>query len=123
PFHACSHHSEIPAKIDLFAQMNAYHVRAIAAYCLKKLRDTPDGDGNLLDNSIVMYGSGMSNSNNHDHDPLPILLAGGASGRLQGGRHIRTGRGTPLSNLMLGVLEKLEVPAESFADSTGAVSL
>lgn len=123
PFHACSHHSEDSAKIALFARMNAYHVQAVAAYCLDKLRNTPDGDGSLLDHSIVMYGSGMSNSNNHDHDPLPILLAGGASGRLQGGRHIRTERGTPLANLLTGVLDKLGVPAEAFADSTGMVTL
>jgi len=123
PFHACSHHSENTDKIALFARMNAYHVQSLAAYCLQKLADTPDGDGSLLDHSIVMYGSGMSNSNNHDHDPLPILLAGGASGRLPGGRHIRTGRGTPLANLMLSVLDKLDVPADGFADSTGMVSL
>jgi len=123
PFHACSHHSENPDKIALFARMNAYHVQSLAGYCLQKLRDTPDGDGSLLDHSLVIYGSGMSNSNNHDHDPLPLLLAGGASGRLQGGQHIRAGRGTPLANLLLAVLDKLEVPAASFADSNGMVTL
>ena len=103
--------------------MNTYHVKALFAYFLEKLRNTPDGDGNLLDHSLVMYGSGMSNSNNHDHDPLPILLAGGASGKLRGGQHIKTAQGTPLANLLLAVLDKLDVPAESFADSTGMVTL
>lgn len=121
PFHACSHHSEVPEKIALYARMNEYHVRTLPAYFLDKLRSTPDGDGSLLDHSLVLYGSGMSNSNAHDHDPLPILLAGGASGRLGGGRHIRAGRGTPLANLMVSILEKLDVPAESFGESTGAV--
>ena len=123
PHHACSHHSGEPEKMALYARMNTYHVKALYAYFLDKLRNTPDGDGNLLDHSLVMYGSGMSNSNNHDHDPLPILLAGGASGKLRGGQHIREAQGTPLANLMLAVLDKLDVPAESFADSTGMVTL
>ncbi len=123
PHHACSHHSGQPEKMALYARMNTYHVKALFAYFLEKLRNTPDGDGNLLDHSLVMYGSGMSNSNNHDHDPLPILLAGGASGKLRGGQHIKTAQGTPLANLLLAVLDKLDVPAESFADSTGMVTL
>ncbi len=123
PFHACSHHSENPEKIALFARMNEYHVRSNLAYFLDKLRNTPDGDGNLLDHSLVLYGSGMSNSNSHDHDPLPIVLAGKASGRLEGGRHIRAGRNTPLSNLMASVLDKLDVPVEDFADSTAPLNL
>ena len=122
-FHSCSHHSEDPVKKALYARMNAYHTQTIIAYFLDRLRNTPDGDGNLLDNSMVLYGSGMSNSNSHDHDPLPILLAGGASGRLQGGRHIRAGAGTPMANLLLGVLDKLDVPADSFADSTTALNI
>ena len=119
PHHACSHHSGLADKMAMYARMNTYHVKALYADFLEKLRNTPDGDGNLLDHSIVMYGSGMSNSNNHDHDPLPILLAGGASGKLNGGQHIRTAQGTPLANLLLAVLDKLDVPAENFADSTG----
>src|SRR5690606_36501578 len=108
PFHACSHHSEIPEKIDMFARMNAYHVSAIMGRCLERLRNTPDGDRNLLDNSMVLYGSGMSNSNSHDHSPLPILLAGGAAGRLAGNSHIRTPEGTPMANLLLAMLHKLD---------------
>ena len=90
---------------------------------LQKLHDTPDGDGSLLDHSIVLYGSGMSNSNQHDHKPLPILLAGGACGKLQGGRHIRADPQTPLSNLLLAMLHKLDVPADRFGDSTGTVAI
>lgn len=77
----------------------------------------------MLDHSVVLYGSGMSNSNQHDHDPLPILVAGGASGRLQGGRHIRTGKGTPLSNVHLALLDKLGVPLTAFGDSTNMLTL
>jgi Protein of unknown function (DUF1552) len=119
PFHNLSHHSEIPAKLDRLAALNAYHARTVMGYFLEQLAATPDGDGSLLDHSVVLYGSGMSNSNQHDHAPLPILLAGGASGRLEGGRHLRMGEGTPLSNVLVAVLDKLGVPAESFGDSTG----
>ncbi|HMB74497.1 MAG TPA: DUF1552 domain-containing protein, partial [Gammaproteobacteria bacterium] len=123
PFHNLSHHSEVPAKLERLAVLNAYHTRTVMAYFLERLRTTPDGDGSLLDHALVLYGSGMSNSNQHDHEPLPILLAGGASGRLRGGRHIRAGEGTPLSNLQVAMLDKLDIPAESFADSTGFVAL
>jgi len=93
------------------------------AYLVQKLKETPDGDGSLLDHSLVMYGSGMSNSNQHDHDPLPIVLAGGASGRLKGGRHLQFAAKTPLSNLLLAMLEKLGAPDQTFGDSTGAVDI
>lgn len=123
PFHNLSHHSEIPAKLDRLATLNEYHTRTIMTGFLERLSATLDGDGNLLDHALVLYGSGMSNSNQHDHTPLPILLAGGASGRLTGGRHIRAGQGTPLSNLLVSMLDKLGVPAESFGDSTGFVNV
>lgn len=122
PFHNLSHHSNVPENIAKLAQLNQYHA-ATFGYLLKRLRETPDGDGNLLDHSVLLYGSGMSNSNQHDHKPLPILVAGGAGGRLQGGRHIRAGEGVPLSNLQLALLHKLEVPVESFGDSTGTVAI
>ncbi|MDY6984499.1 MAG: DUF1552 domain-containing protein, partial [Pseudomonadota bacterium] len=123
PFHNLSHHSEVQANKDRLATLNAFHTRATIAYFLQKLQDTPDGDGSLLDNSVVLYGSGMSNSNQHDHDPLPILVAGGASGRLQGGRHIRAGKDTPLANLHVALLEKLGVPIDAFGDSTSALTI
>lgn len=122
PFHNLSHHSNIPDNIAKLAQLQQYHVRTFA-YLLQKLKDTPDGDGTLLDHSMVLYGSGMSNSNQHDHKPLPIVLAGGACGKLAGGRHIKTTPETPLSNLLLSMLHKLDVPATSFGDSTGTVEI
>lgn len=122
-FHNCSHHSEIPANVDRLAQLNHYHTRTTIGYLLDKLASTPDGDGSLLDHSLLLYGSGMSNSNQHDHHPLPMLLAGGGSGRVQGGRHIRVPDDTPAANLLLSVMNALDVPVESFADSTGAVEI
>jgi hypothetical protein len=121
-FHNLSHHSNIQANKDRFAVLNAYHVSQVK-YLLDKLQATPDGDGNLLDHSLIMYGSGIADGNNHDHAPLPIALMGGASGKLQGGRHIRVADGTPLANLHLAVLNKLGVQAEKFGDSNGVVSL
>jgi hypothetical protein len=122
-FHNASHHSEIPANIDRLAKLNEYHTRTTIAYFLTKLARTPDGDGSLLDHSVVLYGSGMANPNQHDHDPLPILLAGGGVGRLQGGRHLHAAAETPFANLLVAVLDKLDVPVESFGDSTGALTV
>jgi len=122
-FHNASHHSEVPANIDRLAKLNEYHTRVGLAYFLRKLAETKDGDGSLLDHSIVLYGSGMANPNQHDHDPLPILLAGGGAGRLQGGRHLRASEGTPFANLLVSVLGKLDVPGDSFGDSTGAFEI
>lgn len=123
PFHPLSHHSNIEDNIERLSVLNRYHV-GVFAYLLDKLQNTPDGEGSLLDHSLLMYGSGMSNSNEHDHDPLPIILAGGASGRLEGGRHLRApAPHTPLSNLLLAVLDKLEVRQDAFGDSTGMMSV
>jgi hypothetical protein len=122
-FHNASHHSEIAANVDRLAKLNEYHTRTTIAYFLRKLADTPDGDGSLLDHSLVVYGSGMANPNQHDHDPLPVLLAGGGSGKLQGGRHIRAAEDTPFANLLVAVLDKLDVPLDSFGDSTGALEI
>jgi hypothetical protein len=122
-FHNASHHSEIPANIDRLAKLNEYHTRTTIAYFLGKLASTPDGDGSLLDHSMILYGSGMANPNQHDHNPLPVLLAGGGAGRLAGGRHIRAADDTPFANLLVSVLDKLDVPTESFGDSTGALAV
>jgi hypothetical protein len=123
-FHPLSHHSNIQANKDRLAQLNKYHI-GLFGYLLGKLQGTPDGEGTLLDNSILMWGSGMSDSNVHNHDPLPILLAGGGAGQLQGGRHIRVGEGkkVPLANLHLALLHKAGVPVGKFGDSTGAVDI
>src|SRR5688572_2034170 len=122
-FHNASHHSGIAANIERLAKLNEYHTRTTIAYFLRKLADTPDGDGSLLDHSLVVYGSGMANPNQHDHNPLPMLLAGGASGRLEGGRHIRAADDTPFANLLVSVLDKLDVPVTSFGDSTAALEI
>ncbi|HEY7391328.1 MAG TPA: DUF1552 domain-containing protein [Bryobacteraceae bacterium] len=121
-FHTASHHSNVRANMDKFALINGYHVKMLA-YLLEKLRSTPDGDGNLLDHSVVLYGSSMSNGNQHDHDPLPIIVAGGANGQLQGGRHLKFPPHTPMSNLMLALLDKLSVHQDSFGDSTGKLEI
>ena len=123
PFHNLSHHSEVQANKDKLAILQTFHVQNTIGYFLEKLSNTPDGDGSLLDHSLVLYGSGMSNSNQHDHDPLPLLLAGGASGRLEGGRHIRAGLGTPIANLHNAILDKLNVPVDDFGDSTGILNV
>ena len=121
-FHALSHHSNIQANKDRFAVMNRYHI-SILAHFLDKLAKTPDGDGTLLDHSLVLYGSGISDGNQHDHGPLPILLAGGARGRLTGNRHLVVPTKTPLANLQLSILHTLGVEAKQFADSNGMVSI
>jgi hypothetical protein len=121
-FHNASHHSNERARMDVFAQINRYHVEMLA-YFLDKLRTTPDGDGNLLDHSMVLYGSSMSNGNQHDHDPLPVLLAGGGGGHLKGNRHLVFPAHTPMSNLMLSVLDKLGIHHDSFGDSTGLLEI
>ena len=121
-FHVASHHSNVRANMDKYALINRYHVQLLA-YFLEKLRATPDGDGNLLDHSMILYGSSMSNGNQHDHDPLPVLLAGAASGQLKGGRHITYAPHTPMSNLLLSILDKFGVRQDKFGDSTGPLEV
>jgi hypothetical protein len=89
------------------------------AHYLERLRSTPDGDGSLLDHSLILYGAGISNSNLHIHTNLPILVAGGSAAGIKGGRHLRFPEGTPLTNLHLTLLNKLGIPAEKIGDSTG----
>jgi hypothetical protein len=108
--------------MDNFALINKYHVSAFA-YFIDKLATTPDGDGTLLDHSMILYGSSMSNGNQHDHEPLPIVLLGGAGGALEGNRHLAAPQHTPMSNLLLGMLDKLGVRKESFGDSTGPLTI
>jgi hypothetical protein len=121
-FHVASHHSNNRANMDRFALINKYHVQMLA-YFLDKLKTTPDGDGTLLDHSMVLYGSSMSNGNQHDHDPLPVILAGGASGQLKGGRHMQYAPHTPMSNLLLSMLDKLGIDQVSHGDSTGKLEI
>jgi len=121
-FHTLSHHSNQKENMDRFAVLNRYHV-TILTYLLDKLKNTPDGDGNLLDHSIVLYGSAMGDGNQHNHDPLPVVLVGSASGKLKGGRHLRNAPKTTMSNLLLAVLDKLDIHQEKFGDSTGMMSI
>lgn len=121
-YHTLSHHSQNEDLKARYAILNRYHV-GLFAYFLEKLNSIPDGDGTLLDNSLIMYGSGMSDGNSHDHDPLPVVLAGRASGRLEGNRHIVTPHRTNMSNLLVSMLDKLDVPQESFGDSTEHLTL
>jgi Protein of unknown function (DUF1552) len=121
-FHVASHHSNNRANMDKFALINRYHVQMFA-YFLDKLKATPDGDGTLLDHSMVLYGSSMSNGNQHDHDPLPVVLAGGASGQLAGNRHMTYAPHTHMSNLLLTMLDKLGIQAQSHGDSTGKLEI
>lgn len=123
-FHPLSHHSNVRANKEKLAQLNAYHV-SMFAYLLERMRNTPDGDGTLLDNSILLWGSGMSDSNVHNHDPVPVIVAGGGSGAIAGNRHIRVPveQKKPLSNLHLALLQKANVNVERFGDSTGTVDI
>jgi hypothetical protein len=120
PHHPLTHHGGDPKKIEKVARINRFHVSLFAEF-LHKLRETREGDGTLLDHSLLLYGSGMGNPNQHDHDNLPVLVGGGAAGRMKGGRHIRFARPTPLANLHLTLLDKVGVRLDSFGDSRGKV--
>ncbi len=121
-FHILSHHSNIEENKARFAVLNRYHV-GLLAYFLGKLDASADGDGTLLDHSMVLYGSGMSDGNQHNHGPLPVVLAGRAGGALEGGRHLRNPADTTMSNLLLAMLNKLGIERDSFGDSTGMLSI
>jgi hypothetical protein len=117
PHHPITHDIN---QFDKLTKINTYHV-SLVAYFLKKLRETPDEEGSLLDHSIYLIGSGMGNPAEHNHTNLPTLLAGGGAGTLKGGRHIKYGDPKPLANLHLTLLSKMGVDLESFADSTGTL--
>jgi len=121
-FHSASHTSGAAPAKKTFAKMNRYHVQTLA-YFLEKLQSTPDGDGTLLDHSLVMLGSTMSNGDIHNHAPLPIMIIGGASGQLGKARHTRYPEHTPLGNLMLTVLNKAGIDKKEFGDSTGTIEI
>ncbi|MDF1858829.1 MAG: DUF1552 domain-containing protein [Verrucomicrobiales bacterium] len=122
PHHPLSHHGNDPGKIERMSKINAFHVSLFAEY-LEKLAATPEGEGTLLDHSLLLYGSGMGNPNLHDHTNLPVLVAGGASSGIQGNRHIRYENATPLANLHLTLLDRAGVRIDQFGDSDGMVSL
>jgi hypothetical protein len=120
--HPISHHQNDPEKLEKLHKINRFHSQLLAYY-LEKLSSTPDGDGTLLDHMLIMYGSEMSDSNRHLLQNLPVLLAGGAGGRIKGGNHLRYPKGTPLTNLYLTMLDKMGLPVEKFGDSTGKLEL
>jgi len=119
--HATSHHQNKPEKIEKLVKIQSYHLGLFADF-LKKLESTPDGDGSLLDHSVILYGSNMSNSNLHNHFPLPNLVLGGGAGRIKSGRHLRYPDHTPMSNLLLTLLDKSGVPLDNLGDSTGKMA-
>jgi len=121
-FHALSHHGNNPAKLERLTEIQAYNTRLFAKF-VSRLAATPDGEGSLLDHSLIVYGSNMSNSNLHDHSDLPMALLGGACGKLTGARHVRCPEHTPLANLHVALLNKMGVPTEAFGDSTGELAL
>jgi hypothetical protein len=121
-FHNASHHSNEQKNKDQFAVINRYHITVLKRF-FDKLAATPDGDGSLLDHALVLYGSSLSDANEHNFDPLPILLVGGAAGRIEGDRHLQFAPHTPLANLHLGLLEKFGIERESFGNSTGMLEI
>jgi len=120
--HAMSHHSNNPEKMTTYSKLNTYHVERLA-YFVKKLQAVPDGDGTLLDHSIVLYGSGMSDGNTHNNYSVPVVVVGGRDQRLKGNRHLVYPKGTPLANLSLSLMDKFGVNVEGFGDSTGKLDL
>ena len=122
PFHNLSHHSNDRGNMDRFAQLNTYHMTKFA-YFVEKLKGIPDGDGTLLDHSLVLYGSSLSDGNQHNFSPLPLVLAGTASGQVKGGRHLQFPKDTRMSNLLAAMLNKLGVPTEKFGDGTGVLDI
>jgi hypothetical protein len=118
PHHPLSHHGDNPEKIEKMSKINAFHVSLFAEY-LERLKNTPEGNGSLLDNVLLLYGSGIGNPNIHNHSNLPVIVAGGAAGGMKGNRHIRYEKPTPLANLHLSLLDKVGVKIDQFGDSTG----
>ena len=120
PHHSMSHHGHNREKLEKYAKIGTYHVQLLA-YFLEKLRSTPDGDGNLLDRSMILYGSGISDGDQHSHVDLPLVLVGGGMGMK--GRHVKHPPYTPMSNLFVTMLQQLDIPTEKMGDSTGPLTL
>ncbi len=118
--HPTSHHGNDPEKVEKISKINTFHVSLFAEF-LERMKATPDGDGSLLDHTVYLYGSGMGNPSLHDHENLPVLVAGGGATGLKGGRHIKYEKGTPLANLHLTLLDRVGVRLDSFGDSDGKI--
>jgi hypothetical protein len=118
-FHGGSHHGEDPARIDEFSKINQYHV-AMLAHLADRLDKTPDGDGTLLDHSLLLFGSNMGNPNQHLHYDVPHVLVGGLNGRMQGGRHLAyPSKTVSTGNLLVSILDKYDIHRDSIGDSNG----
>jgi hypothetical protein len=118
-FHGGSHHAEDPGRVAQYARLNRYHVQMLA-YLVKKLSEIKEGNGTLLDRSLILYGSNMGNSNQHLHYDVPAVLVGGANGKMKGDKHIAVAsRTVPTGNLLLSILDKFDVGVDKFGDSTG----
>lgn len=120
--HEFSHHQSKAEKYEPYTKINRWHAEQLA-YLMDKLKAIKEGDSTLLDNSMILFGSGMSDGNRHDPKNLPILLAGGAGGKIKSGRHIKCSERTPLCNLYVSMLDKMGTPVEAFGDSTGALDI
>jgi hypothetical protein len=126
--HALSHHANNPEKLEKQAKIDTYQIQLLAYY-LEKLRATRDGEGNLLDHTMILYGAGLSDSNAHSHKSLPLIVLGGGAGQIKGGRHLvypsyKEGTfGTPMGNLLLTLVQKMGVPLENVGDSNGTIDL
>lgn len=122
PHHAISHHQYNPELMDRLTKINIYHTTLFARF-LAKLKATPDGDGNLLDHSMILYGGGMSDGNRHSHDLIPLMVAGGGAGGIRGNRHVRNPDHSPMANLLVSMMEVAGVKEDKFGDATGRVDL
>jgi hypothetical protein len=118
--HATSHHQNKPEKLEMLARIQSFHIGLFSEF-LAKLDKTKDGDGSLLDHSVLLYGSNMSNSNLHDHYPLPNVVVGGGRGKLKGGQHIMCAEHTPQTNLLVTLLDKVDAKVDTLGDSTGRI--
>ena len=121
PHHPLSHHRNLPENMAKLAKINTFHTGLFASF-LEKMKNTKDGDGTLLDHSMVVYGGAICDGNSHSHVDLPVILAGRGDGQLKPGRHIVYEKGTPMTNLYLSLLERMNVPTEKLGDSTGQLN-
>ena len=122
PHHPVWHHGDKPENIEKYAKLTTYHVEKLAQF-VEKLKTTPDGDGTLLESSLIYFGSGMGNGNAHDRNNPPVLLLGGGNGRLKGNRHIAVEKKEPTANLLLSVAEMADAEVDTIGHSTGRLSL
>lgn len=120
--HSISHHQKDPVKLEKAHKINKYHITLLARF-IERLKSTPDGDGNLLDHSMILQGSGLSDADQHSHIDLPVVLVGGLAGKVKGGRLLDYPLDTPMNNLHMALLDKVGVDIEKFGDSTGRLQL